>query len=66
MDKTPGSPWKGWVSPDGLVGVEIDLSGCWVRTREHPADTWSPPEQMDPSGGQGKLEISLAGIARAS
>lgn len=55
-------PFKLWTSPNGLVGIEIDKEGCWLRMREHPADQWDPPEQMLPAGGNGTLLLSNAGI----
>jgi hypothetical protein len=53
-------PFKAWTSPDGLVSVEIDADGCWLRTREHPADMWKAPIEMLTAGGHGTVTVGNA------
>jgi hypothetical protein len=38
--------YRVWENASRTVGVELDADGMWLRTREHPADMWGPPEQM--------------------
>jgi hypothetical protein len=49
--------YRTWTSPDGLIGVEIDATGAWLRTRQHPADMWEAPIEMLLAGGTGYLKI---------
>jgi hypothetical protein len=50
--------YRTWTSPDGLIAVEIDADGAWLRTRQHPADMWEAPIEMLAAGGVGTLTLS--------
>lgn len=52
------NPYAGWTTPDGLIGVEIDNDGVWVRTRESTDDAWDPPTQMLRAGGAAEVLVA--------